>query len=488
MKIKPKTWIKFTVIIVLAAFIVTTISGCDVLSEIMQYLGANFQMAGEINETAALEEDLPEQVFDDLPERDFGGYEFTILSPSETRYSKDIDAFELTGAIFNDAVYYRNRNIEKRYNVKIAGDFKDEPYNWAKRTIMSGIDEWDLFALPMDMSAQMAPQGFFCDFYNVPFIDFEKPWWDKNANRQLSLADKLYFTPNALLTSDKDAASVVLFSKNICVDYGLDNPYQLVMDGQWTVDKMHEMAESATVDLNGDGNLDAINDKFGLLAGYDTFYNGVISSGGAVIIKSANDFPTAELSERTFNAFYKWINIYDKYCVWTNTADFKEMFDTNRGLFMYETMANVPNLRRYEIEFGILPYPKFDVTEPYYINPAGVSGAVIAVPLTYTDIGRTGIILEALTAESYHALMQAYYDFALKAQYYRDDESEIMLDIIFGGRRYNLGLLYNINNIDDTFNGLAAENNTNLVSAYDKIEFLVNQSIRQITENILALN
>ena len=59
---------------------------------------------------------------------------------------------------------------------------------------------------------------------------------------------------------------------------------------------------------------------------------------------------------------------------------------------------------------------------------------ILAVPITATNLERTGIITEALSAESYKRVIPAYYETALKTKYARDDESVQMLDMIANSR------------------------------------------------------
>ena len=57
-----------------------------------------------------------------LPERDFDGYEFKILTTDEVgsvRYSYEIDAETLNGEAMNDAVFERNQLVEDEFNVII---------------------------------------------------------------------------------------------------------------------------------------------------------------------------------------------------------------------------------------------------------------------------------------------------------------------------------------------------------------------------------
>ena len=459
MKFKnSKLQIRFILTVVLIAVVTVGMTGCDLLDRIMEYLGPDFDVAD--SRLDSYDDFGPMgRISDDLPDRDFGGYEFTILSPDEARYIRDIYADELKGDIISGAVYQRNRAVEEKYNVKITGIFHDSPEAWARRSIVAGMDEFDLLALPMDMTAELAHQGLLLNFFEVPFIDFEKPWWPmwdrRTVNQQLSIMYRLYFAPNALLTSGKDATSVYVMNKNIIIDYGLENPYDLVMNGLWTADKMQEMARTVTVDINGDGIMSAV-DRYGFLTSHNMLYASVNGSGGSAITKDENDMPFAHISELTLNAFNKWQHIYnDRSSAWTgDSTEIFEMFTSNCGLFMLMHIGEIPELRsNLQTDFGILPHPKLDTAQQNYYNPVDISGAVVSVPISHIDIGRTGIILEALSAESFYTLIPAYYDTLLMTAFHRDDESEVMLDIIFATQYFDLANIYGWIRDGDIFNG-----------------------------------
>ena len=122
-----------------------------------------------------------------------------------------------------------------------------------------------------------------------------------------------------------------------------------------------------------------------------------------------------------------------------------------------------------EGDFGILPLPKYDVSQEKYRSPVNpYSGAVIGVPPTVSDFERTGIILEAMAAESRYTLLPAYYDTLLMRKYIRDDESSDMLDIIFSNIVYDTGAVYNFGNVFTDFIGLASNNDRNVISLYER--------------------
>ena len=47
------------------------------------------------------------------------------------------------------------------------------------------------------------------------------------------------------------------FNKQLLTDNGFDMPYELVNEGKWTIDRMLEMVNSVSADLNGDMKMDA---------------------------------------------------------------------------------------------------------------------------------------------------------------------------------------------------------------------------------------
>ena len=56
------------------------------------------------------------KIRENLPEKDYGGYEFRIIAEEWTA-SGELDCTEETGDMFNDAVYRRNQLVGERFGV-----------------------------------------------------------------------------------------------------------------------------------------------------------------------------------------------------------------------------------------------------------------------------------------------------------------------------------------------------------------------------------
>jgi len=113
------------------------------------------------------------------------------------------------------------------------------------------------------------------------------------------------------------------------------------------------------------------------------------------------------------------------------------MFTNGRTLFFLRGLNTMMNdtMREMKMDFGILPYPKWDEEQEEYISFIHNSSSTVCVPVS-ADIERVNeeisAVIEALASESYRRVYTAYYESALKTAYNRDDYSAQMVDIITG--------------------------------------------------------
>ena len=118
---------------------------------------------------------------DEVPELDFGGADFRSIVQESTPY--DIYVAESTGDTLNDAIFNRNEAIQERFNVKIAeanaqnhGQIASE----VKAVVTAGDDAYDLVLGQMEESGKNALEGYFRNWYDIPYVNFENPWYPKS--------------------------------------------------------------------------------------------------------------------------------------------------------------------------------------------------------------------------------------------------------------------------------------------------------------------
>ena len=227
----------------------------------------------------------------ELPERDYGGESFDILTAGnwDNTWTEiyDFMAEEETGEPVNDAVYRRNRAVEEQFNVVIneinhmgsAVGGTGKGAEFIKKSVLAGDNAYDASLMGAYDVSTLAYNGYILDLASdVPYLDLTNEWWDQKANSDLSMNGKMYYTTGDISTLDNDCTFCILFNKGMVDTYKLDNPYELVRSGEWTLDKYIEMCSSVSGDLDGNCVYDE-NDLYGMCIWQDSMM-GVINAAG----------------------------------------------------------------------------------------------------------------------------------------------------------------------------------------------------------------
>lgn len=445
----------------------------------------------------------PARIYPDLPEMDMEGHTFTILNIDHSIpiwVQRDIYAEEQNGELINDAVYLRNRAIEEKYNCKIASKKEFDTTGQLAKFIKSGDSLIDFATVLLNHFPTIAATGGLVEYGSIPYIDLSKPWWDPASVEALSIDGKLFAACSDITIRDKDAITAMVFNKKLLSDFALENPYKLVDEGKWTIDKLKEMSKTCSADLDGNGKYDD-NDRYGLLYQRDTMSSLMSGCGGLIAKKDENDLPimtllepsNVEVLDKLYDFLYDEQICFHVMKFFDPTAEgftngMTRMFTNNQALFMWIRMADVVNLRAMDTDFGILPIPKKDEAQKTYLHTVNpYAGTVVVVPQSAENLERVGVVLEALSAESKYVLQPAYYDVMLTSKLTRDEESLEMLDIIFHNRVYDIGDIYNFGTIANDLIYMTMKYDRSIVSTYDKKTNAVQKAIEKVITSFQAI-
>ena len=411
-----------------------------------------------------------ERPYADLPEVDMGGADMTILvgyneekwPPDTVGVSKnEFGATELTGEAVNDARYNRNQLLNERYNCVISSVdqnavtnrnvLHDDMTKAVDTLMMAGDNNYAFMLLQGYSTCKMAINGTLNDLNSMEYLGLDNPWWDQKANADLTVMDKLYYTTGDISTADNDATCTVFFNKKLAADHAMEDPYQMVRDGTWTLDTFLSLCEATSLDVDGNGEFNE-SDQYGAMI-WDDITMAVVNGAGIKCAEVGEDgLITLTLNtERTVNALDKYIPFgrdktqcfqYQRYGSAADTLAI-QMFSNNQAMFFMQLMQMVPKLRDMDADFGILPFPKYDEAQEEYYNTVGSWHSVFfCMPFGNIDTGHSTILAEALACEGMYTVTPAYYEMTLKNKAARDEESAEMLDIIFETRVYDLGWYY----------------------------------------------
>lgn len=447
-----KRIIRITAVLTLAAVILSGFAGC---SDSKNDGGAEISVSDASAELSSAPEETStvESAWKKLEAVDYEGAGFNILAFNSAALAKWLVTEGENGDIFNDTVYARKRAVEELYNVVIgtynSGD-ETAAMKKLQNDVMSGSGEFDVsyqWAMKLPSAVE---SGSLYNILDVGQIDTTAPWWNQDSVDAFELVKgKLYYASNAINVSNVDGAGGILFSSGIIEDYNLGDPYQLVYDGAWTLDKMYSMMSAVTSDLDG-SETRTVNDMYGITAAWGQIMN-VYSGCGfklADITRDGEDIAidVAFDGDREIEVA-QWLNkVIGDTNMTANMNDDSWAYDafyTGHSLFYMSGIGSITELRTaMESDFGILPGPKFDESQAeYYASSGGRNTPLFSISAATSDIGRTGTIVEAMAIYSYENLIDAYLDVTLVGKCARDENTEAMLNLIISRITYDVGFL-----------------------------------------------
>ncbi len=455
-------------------------------------------------ETTAADTEAP-RLQASVPERDFGGVSFEILTAgnwaNDWTEIYEFSAEELNGDPINDAVFQRNAAIEDRFHVKIVeinhmgidnGGGTGAGAKLIQQSVMAGDQAYDAALMGAYDVSSLSYNNCLLDLLSeVPYIDLSQPWWDQKANVDLAMRGKMYYTTGDISTIDNDCTFCFLFNKNLLHTYDMEDPYALVRDGKWTIDKFISMTSNVSRDLNGDSKYDE-NDLYGFCIWQDSMM-GMINAAGEKFctINEKGDLALTLNTERSLTMFNKYIELASDrtaaYSIFHSGDNIETMFANDQVLFYSRYLCIIKKYRDMTTDFGILPYPKYDENQAeYYSTVAPYGCSFICVPSVLENVEMSGIILEAMAAESMYTVTPAYYTITLEGKMMRDNDSSEMLDIILGNRVFDLGLFYQVGGYNEEIMNLFRNNKRDFTSMCEKFEKRANKKLDEINEAFRA--
>ncbi len=395
-----------------------------------------------------------------IGKHDFGGEDFVVLCRTiqDSDTFNEVDVESDAGDIVDDAIYRRNAELNERYNVAIKALRTDG--NWPSRnnflTVMekSIMANDGLFDLILGYQAYMSPvevMGYLYNFLDADGLDLDADYYYHDIIRESTLNGKLYFLAGDFTYSVWPSMLVYFFNKGMAVSYGIEDLYGLVREGKWTLDKLMELTSGVYVDKNGNGVKDD-EDAFGFATDFgniaDAYYAAfdikLTVRGDDGIPVMNNDLEKLDaVITRLYDYEHDSNDVYT-FVMMSNMTDnpLADIFVDDRALFYPERLKSAIDFRGIEMNFGILPYPKWDAAQDTYHSQAWNGYSVMAIPKDAKNLEKTAVMTSALNASSSTLVIPAFYDKALKVKFTRDEESAEMLDIIRGGISFQFGYFY----------------------------------------------
>lgn len=480
-----------TALILLVAMLFTMVA-CDNTTDTSKE-----QSNDVVTSTDASTSDEESKYVADVPTTGFEGETLTFMIRDQEHgvfQTWDFQSEEFNEEVINDALEKRNGYIEDTFGItleafKIGGERNyGAMYDKIDLAANAGSEDFDVaYAALYDM-VKLAGNQTLYDVNETKYVDTTKPWWSQTALKEITIANRCFGLIGSISVQINETVQGVLFNKQMFADNEFGDPYQLVKEDKWLMDTMFSFAKDIYSD-SGElpGQID-IKDTFGIGGQNDTIYNYFYGANGRTALLDNEGIPSITLDNEANVTKLSYIvdKIKDKE-VFMNANDYFNVpgytsspseyivnaFAEGRMLFYCEGLLHVNTFRNYDIDFGVLPVPKYDENQEEYSHLIGAWGATCVVFPIHLDEERltfASAIVEAMSAESMNTLVPAYYDKLLKKRDTRDEEGEAMLDIIFNTISIDAGLTFNWGSIKTVFTSMISQGPDSFASNYDKLK------------------
>ena len=349
-----------------------------------------------------------------------------------------------SSTIVGQAVYDRNIRVQDLLDVNLVHTHMNgyasgqSAFSAAIRTSIAAGDDssYHIVSPTWYFGNALIIEGCYRDLAMIDYMELEQEYWWDGYTDQVSINGKVYTATGDFSVDALQCMEAVFFNTTMTTAYNLDNPYDLVKKGEWTIDMMLEMSARVKEDLNDDGFYDT-NDQIGLLMGVQAATVLPNTSGSFYITKkSADSYEVTISTEQNQQIVEKFVSAINNSSVyyWSTTGgleDMIKMFSDGKGLFMMNSFEGVSQIRDSSVRYGILPFPKYDTEQQEYVT--GTIGAtVFAIPVGMNDekTEMCAAVLQAMGYYSYQYVTPAYFETTLQGRVAKDSDSYANLELL----------------------------------------------------------
>ncbi len=398
-----------------------------------------------------------------MPDIDMEGKTVSILNVDQF-FGMFIDFVveeDSTDEPLNAAVYESNMRLQQQFNVKLVEDeFPQTDWDTTYvdmaehfyRNVQSGEDVYDILHFPVNTRIELITNGYIMDLADLDALQLDQPWWDATINNIVNVNGHQYMVCGSANLMPYEAMTTVFFNKKILNDNNLDNPYDMVRDGTWTLSAMVELGKEA-LNLNSDaqwGVMEGGTSVYGFAkhAQYPVhFLTGaglqltVEKDGGYEFEPESDDFYLAVESLKILFGDAAWGGI-SGFDTTSGPTNYISNFAQNRALFVASELKDGVVMRDSEVDFGILPAPKLREEQEKYYTDSLERLHYICIPTLSENPEEVAAILDAMAYDRYKNVVPVYYDSYITYKGLRDEDSLEMLEIMKAGRTIDVAVAY----------------------------------------------
>ncbi len=433
-----------------------------------------------------------EDIYANVPTADYANAEIHVLNNTSSWALTTMESSEQLGDTIADAVTTRNSIVESTLKVKIVYETVSNVQELIIKDQDTQTNYYDFFFDSAKSTTKLAIEGRLENLKNVEGITLDNEWWYPTSTNSVAIGDSVFMAFSDAHLHYHEGFYVTVFNKDLMSNYeGLDDPYKLVENNTWTIEKLNQMAKVVATGLDGEGKKDITDSSsiYGLTAHYNSGVSMMIGFDTSILNYDENNIPLANFSgvnEKVLDAYTKVREtIYDTILCGSSISDGysnlggnqNKVFTEGRALFLYEVTGTLKQHRDDAFSYGIVPSPKYNEEQENFISPIAVTVAAFAIPTGCPDVERAGIIAENLAAASHKEIKPAYYNITLCYKYNKDPQAIAILDTVYKHGTFELAYVYDFGSLRSTIESAFQANKTDIAGTISSKKKVVNTAI-----------
>jgi hypothetical protein len=305
------------------------------------------------------------------------------------------------------------------------------------------LDEQDIYVGQLYNFTGNVLQNQAMDLNMMEVVDLDGEWWDQACRNTLTLDGRNFMmtgdiSPDAMLIS-----ACMVFNKQMMADLKKEEPYDLVLDDEWTLSKLYEYVSGVSNESLGRYGLTcwAFDVPYSLFYGCgETFVKFDVDTGDPVI--NYDNRKVLDIYDTMYDIIVTAKSNYVQFEMGGTSPnpDEKayETFAKGNALFADITLSKISKyITSMTDDYGIVPMPKYDAAQKEYQTFVNGAAAHVLVSKTEKDTEFVGAMLEAMATYNYENVTPLLYEVVAKSKDARDPQSPEMVDIIIRNRVYD---------------------------------------------------
>ena len=384
--------------------------------------------------------DEPRNDVADLPEDlDFKGKTFTIRSIVQAAAAREFEA-SLDGSIIDQAVYNRNRALEEKYGCLIMNDEDvgntntTQMFDEVNNMVKGGLYNNQILVTASYRMCALAMNGLLTNIRTMNAIDEGKDYYSQGYNEALSIGDAQYLITGKFSMAYYRYIIGMFYNRQLFNDFGVENPQELVLNQEWTMEKAAEIVKDMYVDQGSPAD-----NTYGyvcFVGGDSSVTDGFMSATGmTVLTKDENNYYQVSVDTARFSSAVDKILglLYGESSYATTEGDHAKYFtDSHAGMMNYRLYIveseDMVRLGHTGLGYGLLPIPKMDSSQEDYISYVQDQCFAFGFPISMPEEEKQQVALffEAYASDSYQVVKSTYYERTLTSRYLDEPSVQIM--------------------------------------------------------------